>query len=213
MLTPLSPATQPVRTAQVRSRLVLEPQHWPRRQFRGRFHGDVHDGHYELHGLAPDAEVPVFFFDPKDKLGATAWFSAEAAKGGPITVRLEPCGMAMARLVDPKGKPLAGYRDPYLISMIVTPPGLAALGLAAADKDGLAAEGDFLVRIDPERYANLVADAQGRVTFPALTPGATYRINDMTTLTDAGGRKIRKLFVARAGEAIELGDILIVKPE
>ena len=118
----VGPDGQPVRAAR-----VLQPAP-PRAaapgrggSSRGRFHGDVHDGHYELHGLAPDAEVPVFFFDPKNKLGATARFSVKAAKDGPITVRLEPCGTAMARLVDPKGKPLAGYRDPYLISMIVTP--------------------------------------------------------------------------------------------
>ena len=48
---------------------------------------------------------------------------------------------------------------------------------------------------------------------PALIPGATYRINDMTTLTAPGGRKFRGFFVARAGETIDLGDILIEKPE
>ena len=84
-------------------------------------HGDVRNGHFELHGLAPDVEVPVYFFEPKSKLGATAFFSVKAAAGGPIAVRLEPCGTAMARLVDPTGKPLVGHRDPYLISMVVTP--------------------------------------------------------------------------------------------
>ena len=75
----------------------------------------------------------------------------------------------MARLVDPKGKPLAGYRDPYLISMIVT-PGPDRQSNAAADKDRLSAEGDYLSRIDPTDYADLVSDAQGRITFPALIP-------------------------------------------
>jgi hypothetical protein len=208
----VGPDGQPVPEAWMFSRVLLQPQPWPWRDFRGRFHGDVHNGHCELHGLAADAEVPVFFFDPKNQLGATAIFSVKAAKDGPIAVRLQPCGQAMARLVDPMGKPLAGYRDPYLISMVIT-PGPDRLADVEADKAKLSSEGDYLSRIDPERYADLVADPQGRVTFPALIPGATYRINDMTTRDDPGGRKTRKMFVAGSGEAVELGDILIEKPE
>ncbi len=144
----VGPDGQPVPAAWMFSRLLLQPQPWPWRQFSGRFHGDVHNGHCELHGLVPDAEVPVFFFDPKNQLGATAVFSIKAAKDGPITVRLEPCGMAMARLVDPRGKPLAGYRDPYLISMVVT-PGPDRLSDVEADKAKLSAEGDYLCGSTP----------------------------------------------------------------
>ncbi len=35
----------------------------------------------------------------------------------------------------------------------------------------------------------------------------------MTTRNDPGGRKTRRTFVAGSGEAIELGDIVIAKPE
>ena len=206
------PGGQPVREAWVLSRLLVLPQPWPWRRFGGEFHGDVRDGRCELHGLASDVEVPVFFFEPNSKLGATARFSVKAAAGSPIAVRLEPCGTAMARLVDPKGKPLVGYRDPYLISMIVT-PGPDRLSLAAAEKDRLSEDADYLSRIDPSDYAELVSDGQGRITFPALIPGATYRVNDMTTLNDPDGRKTRRVFVAGPGETIELGDIVIEKPE
>ena len=103
---------------------------------RGQFHGDVHDGRCELHGLAPDAEVPVFFLDPNHKLvprwdlsgksialmtiatstgrvevGATVRFSGESRAAG-----RSPSGSSPAarpeRVVDPSGKPLAAYRDP-----------------------------------------------------------------------------------------------------
>jgi RNA polymerase sigma factor (sigma-70 family) len=205
----VGPDGGPVRTAWALSRLLLAPQRHSWREFTGHFHGDVHDGRFELHGLAPDAEIPVFFLDSKNDLGATAVFSVKAAKDGPITVRLEPCGTAKGRLVDREGKPLANYRDPYLISMTITP----GASRTAADKDHPASEGDFLLRIDPDRYANLTSDAQGRVTFPALIPGATYRIRDITTQGDGGGPKIHKEFVARAGETTELGDIPIAKPE
>jgi hypothetical protein len=48
--------------------------------------------------------------------------SGKSAAGGPITVRLEPCGMGKAWLVDPAGKPVEGYRESLLIVMVVTPP-------------------------------------------------------------------------------------------
>ena len=141
-------------------------------------------------------------------------FSVKAAADGPITVRLEPCGPAMARLVDPKGKPLAGYRDPYLDLDGRHARAGPAEPTTEADKDQpVGRSGDYLSRIDPVHYADLVSDAQGRITFPALIPGATYRVNDMTTRNDPGGRKTRRVFVAGAGEAIELGDIVIEKPE
>ena len=207
-----TPDGQPVANAWMFSRLLLLPQPWATRQYWGQFHGDVRNGHAELHGLPPDDEIPVYFLDSKNRLGATADVSVKAAADGPIPVRLAPCGLAMARLVDAKGIPLAGYRDPYFISMIVT-PGRDGHSQEEADQDLLAADGDYLSRIDPVHYNDLVSDAQGRVTFPALIPGATYRVFDTTTANGPGGRKTRKLFVARAGETVELGDIVIEKPE
>ncbi len=72
-------------------------------------------------------------------------------------------------------------------------------------------------RIDPTNYtADLIADPQGRITFPALIPGATYRITDRTTFVarDVGdGPQVRKEFTVGPGEALELGDIRIEKPE
>jgi RNA polymerase sigma factor (sigma-70 family) len=203
---------EPVSNAWVFSRLLLLPQPWAARQYWGEFHGDVRNGRYELHGFAPDANVPVYFLDVKNRLGATADFSVKAQAEGPITVRLAPCGTALARVVNPKGEPLPGYRARNLISMIVT-PGRDRLNKVEADQDQLASDGDYLLRIDPDHYNDLVSDAQGRVTFPALIPGATYRVSDMSTLDDAGGRKTRKLFVAGVGETVDLGDIVIEKPQ
>jgi RNA polymerase sigma factor (sigma-70 family) len=207
----LDPDGRPVRSARVLSRAILLPQPVPWRWFWGQTHGDVRDGRFELHGLAPDAEVPAYFLDPEHQLGALAVFSVPAAKDGPITVRLQPCGLAMARLVDRTGKPLAGHRDPYLIAMVVT-PGPDRLSDAEADRDRLAADQDYLSRIDPDHYADLITDARGRVTFPALIPGATYRVYDRTAGNN-GRRQVRREFVAASGAAIELGDIVIEKPD
>ena len=84
----------------------------------------MRDGHFAVHGLAADAEVPVYFLDAKHKLGATALLSGKSAADGPVTVRLQPCGTARARLVDPAGKPVARSRDTYgshMTMMVVTP--------------------------------------------------------------------------------------------
>ena len=70
----------------------------------GDVHGNVRNGRFELRGLDPETEVPIHFFEANLKLGATAYFSRKQASGEPVTVRLEPCGAAQARLVDPGGK-------------------------------------------------------------------------------------------------------------
>ena len=76
----------------------------------GRYHGKVPNGRFEVGGLDPDAEVPVYFLEPERKLGAVVNLSARSAAGGPVTVRLEPCGAARAWLVDPDGKPVVKPR-------------------------------------------------------------------------------------------------------
>jgi hypothetical protein len=48
--------------------------------------------------------------------------------------------------------------------------------------------------------------------FPALIPGATYRISDQSTRTPVGPQ-LRKEFTVKPGESLELGDIRIEKPQ
>ncbi len=56
------------------------------------------------------------------------------------------------------------------------------------------------------------SDAQGRITFPALIPGATYRVVDRSAFYAGGEQELRKEFTIKPGEAVDLGDILIAKP-
>ena len=57
-----------------------------------------------------------------------------------------------------------------------------------------------------------MSDAQGRVVFPALIPGATYRIVDNSMPRNETGPPIRKQFTVKPGETLDLGDIRIEKP-
>jgi hypothetical protein len=209
----IGPDGQPDQDAQMVSPIFLMPSGAPWRSWQGNYHGNVRNGRFELHGLATDAEIPVFFLEPKRKLGATVNLSGKSGSHGPITVHLAPCGTARARLVDPAGKLLAGYHDPYLINMVVT-PGSRWFNRDKADEGRLAGERDYVCRIDSINYPDgCVSDAQGRVIFPALIPGATYQIDDMSAIDDNGGGNRRKEFTVKSGETLDLGDIRIEKPE
>ena len=80
--------------------------------------------------------------------------------------------------------------------MVVTPGVFRAADTAA------------IYGIDPVNYAHgPVSDADGRVTFPALIPGAPYRRNQLY-VKEAG--PVTE-FTVKPGEALDLGDIVIQK--
>jgi hypothetical protein len=182
----VGPDGQPVQDAWMFSRVIFRALPVAGRIWEGFVHRNARNGHFEVHGLAPHGEIPVHFLEPKHKLGATAYVIGKLETRKLITVRLGPCGTAKARLLDSEGKPLPGFNEPWLLSMVVTP---GALGSIKARKEGLLeADEDYVTRIDPINYEqNPVSDAQGRITFPALIPGAIYRIIDRTTFRDEAG--------------------------
>lgn len=73
--------------------------------------------------------------------------------------------------------------------------------MKAREQGSLAADSDFLANIDRRHYWDgPKTDEQGRVTYPALIPGATYRI----AAVSAG---VLREFVAISGKTIELADV------
>jgi hypothetical protein len=82
------------------------------------------------------------------------------------------------------------------------------------DQAELSAEAEFMANVDHKNYGNMPGtDAEGRITLPALIPGALYRILDFSTVNDQQKRaQIRKDFTVKPGETLDLGDILIEKP-
>ena len=76
-------------------------------------------------------------------------------------------------------------------------PGPAGSSRDPADANRLSAEGAFLARIDVINYAKEPeSDPQGRITFPALIPGASYRIVDRRQPAILGPR-VRKEFTVK----------------
>jgi beta-lactamase regulating signal transducer with metallopeptidase domain len=166
-------------------------------------------GSFQIHGLGPQAKTPVYFLDSEHELGATIQLSGEAAGNEPLTVRLERCGTAKARLVDSSAKPVKGQSVP--ISLIVTP----GINLGARDQKPkeLVAIATHPAQFDPKHYgAHPASDAQGQIFFPALIPGATYRFTVGGMNRRPGGPPIQKEVNVKPGEAIDLGDILIERP-
>jgi hypothetical protein len=203
---------QTVQEARILSRVHIE-------HFRLFWRGDsprhqARDGHFELSGLDPEKAVPVYFLDAANQRGAAVELSGKQS-GEEVTVHLQPCGQANARFVGPDGKPLASTILSRLVVLeILVTPGPHFMTLDKIEQSQLAADSDAVAAVDRKHYENrLVTDSGGRVTFPALIPGATYRITDYSTVNVEGkGLQTRKDFTVKPGETIDLGDVLIEKP-
>jgi protocatechuate 3,4-dioxygenase beta subunit len=186
----------PIDEALMITRLHITP-HSP---FWRGFPVELLGGRFELGGLASGEQYPTHFLDPKRRLGATAGLKAEDSEP---TVVLKPCGQATARFIDPEGQPLDGFSP--TLEMIVA-PGAHRYDLDAMKQGELAADTDYNANIDRTNYlSGRQTDNDGRVTFPALIPGATYRIGRF----DDGKGVIVKDFSVGSGESLDLGDIVM----
>ena len=123
-----------------------------------------------------------------------------------MTIRLEPGGQAKARFVRPDGQPFANF-FPGL--ELVATPGPPAFRRNEKDAPRLADDAVNVMAIDRKHYIQRrqpLSAADGRITLPALIPGALYRLS----VEGANGRTFRKDFTVKPGESLDLGDILVV---
>jgi RNA polymerase sigma factor (sigma-70 family) len=203
---------QPVDDTWVISRISLGPTAATSVRWQPNYHGHARNGRFELHGLNQGGDVPVYFLEPKRKLGATVLLPGNSAIGEPITVRLQPCGNAKARLVDPGRQPVASFRAENWISMEVT-PGVIGGSDNPEDAKRLVADRGVLTSIDPVNYLKPPAsDAQGRIVFPALIPGASYYVSVPARARKPNLPREYRQFTVKPGETLDLGDIQIEKP-
>ncbi len=164
----------------------------------------VRDGRFDVRGLDPDGSYPVVFLDAQNKRGAVAHISGKQAGGEPVVVRLAPCGSATLRLIDTASKPFAGV-SPH-IELIITP---GASSMVFSGKGPVLADREALVNLDRLNYGELRTDADGRVTLPALIPGATYRLLRWTGEAWVHGTD----FIAEAGRIRSLPDLVMKRSE
>jgi protocatechuate 3,4-dioxygenase beta subunit len=166
----------------------------------------VRDGAFELPINYLEETYPLYIFDEAANLGGVLKVAGKQAEAGPVTVQLAPCGTATARCLDREGQPLAGYR-PLLWCLLDPGPHDRPRDFEVYLKEKM--RSNFAVWAGdaaPKHYGDGPrTDAQGRITFPALIPGATYRVY----LADGKWHD----FTAVSGRAVELPDLTIREPE
>jgi RNA polymerase sigma factor (sigma-70 family) len=177
--------------------------------WRGDITIHARDGRFELHGLDSEKATRVSFLDADHEWGTTVELSGKQAAED-VTVQLETCGQAKARFVGPDGKPVVGVSS---FLEILGTPGPSIDARDPNEQALLAADSTSVSNLDRKHYANgLRTDSEGRITLPDLIPGALYRISDHSD-RDKQGILVRKDFTIGPGETLDLGDILIEKPD
>jgi RNA polymerase sigma factor (sigma-70 family) len=204
----VGPNDETVEHAMIISMLKISHSHLV---WRGDFTLDVRDGLFELHGVDPEKPTRVSFLHADHQWGATVEISANQA-GEEVMVRLQPCGLAKARFVGPDGKPVAKVFPWFEILGTQGPP---EWDRRKESQSMLAADAAYMPNVDRIHYwKSPLTDFEGRITLPALIPGAWYRISDYSTVNDRDkGVQMRKDFTVGPGETLDLGDILIEKPQ
>jgi RNA polymerase sigma factor (sigma-70 family) len=206
----VGPEGKAVEDAVILTRQQLDPTN-----LTWRGHGFIHarGGRFEVYGLDPEQATPVYFLDAEHQWGMAVELSGKQADEE-MTVQLQPCGQASARFVGPDSQPVANLAIFGYFELIMTPGPNQKVYLDRGEH--LVADAALMPNVDPKHYnpRSTLTDAGGRITLPALIPGALYRISDWSTRADLNtGAQIRKDFTVQPGETLDLGEILVEKPQ
>jgi beta-lactamase regulating signal transducer with metallopeptidase domain/protocatechuate 3,4-dioxygenase beta subunit/5-hydroxyisourate hydrolase-like protein (transthyretin family) len=156
-------------------------------------------GHFELSGLSPEKTYQVYFLEPKRRLGAVA--TLKVGDEDPLIV-LKRCGQATARYVDTDGRPAAGLQPS--LKMVATPLS-RWFDFKMLELRKLNAENELVANIDRKNYwTGPSTDEDGRITFPALIPNATYQLDRWE---DAS--YVAKEFAVASRETRDLGEFVV----
>jgi hypothetical protein len=146
----------------------------------------------------------VLFLDARNQRGAAVELSGKQT-GEEVTNTMEPCGSARIRIVDDQGKPVRAGRSPAHLEVVLTPgASWGDMRLGGQKTSPLMSDAIHTSNLDVDRYRDIKTDATGRMTFPTLIPGATYRLIVLNQK-----EKTEVEFTVKPGEAKDLGDLKI----
>jgi len=180
----------------------------------GGWRGDsqpIVGGKFELTGLEPGESYKVHFLDARQKLGTTIELKATDEE---VKVVLQPCGSATAKFIvedeDNRQKMIEMQRPALYFRLR---QGATKFDFEAMRLGKLVADEDFNANIDPinygftgDGYAGPKLDDDFRVTYPALIPGATYRLQTSFNQTMLGENLGYKEFTVEPGQTLDLGE-------
>lgn len=195
------PEGQPVNQA-----VAIYASYLPGSDFEWRFPEQI-GGRFELHGCDPDADFRVMFLDPEHHWGASLTIPRNSQQSEPLTVRLQPCGTASARMQTKSGQP---WKEARIVPDLIVTPGRNRYDNQISNRNQLVEDSIINANVDRLNYwKGPLSNDDGRITYPALIPGATYRMVIRKTWVTAGGKETNefKEWVAKSGENIELGDL------
>jgi RNA polymerase sigma factor (sigma-70 family) len=144
---------------------------------RGYWSGPLKSEEFSVTTFNRERPRPVLFVHPEKNLAAALIVPRD--KKAEVSVKLEPAGALVGRLVDSKGKPRPG-----VILNVSFLPELR----------------DF--QVTHHHPADVTTDAQGRFRIPCVMPGYQYSIYDA-----AGQRQVASGHADQAGQTKDLGDV------
>jgi beta-lactamase regulating signal transducer with metallopeptidase domain len=161
----------------------------------------IENGLLELPGFGPEQSNPLFLIDLEHHCGlALSPTDSEVDLGSP-PIQLLPCGVAKFHIVDEKGEPRPDY-EPWL-HLVVT-PGAPATNHIEPDQPLWS---DTIIWQNVVRPAKVPrSDADGRVVFADLIPGATYHLG---FVSKKGSWDEGYEFTVQSGETTDVGDVVI----
>jgi hypothetical protein len=150
---------------------------------RGAWSGPLKSEEFSVIGISRQRPRPVLFVHPEKNLAGA--LTVPRDKKAEVSVKLEPAGAVVGRLVDINGKPRPGVI--LNVTLLV----------------------DLLdLEIAHHHPRDVTTDAEGRFRVPCVVPGYEYSIYEAV-----GQRQVASGRVAQAGQTKDLGDVGMPSPD
>jgi hypothetical protein len=150
---------------------------------------------FTVTGLSSRTPRPVMFYHPEKRLSKLEWVGAD--KGRPLTVRLEPPGTITGRVVDARGRPLAG------LDIGARVRGDVLLDMGMPESDFMF---QYIIRANK-------TDAEGKFRLEGFIPGLKHTLHGYGKVLGEGSLVTLATDLSiKSGEVKDLGDLRIKEP-